>query len=1094
MNKKLLLLITLMLCYSALYANDKTYLHVKGINVDLSKPYDGKVEAKWMYDNYSVEGLEDGDVLGNDVIVSFTVEYNDAEPGTDKIITIKFTLSGPKADEYNIDDIVLNNAIITYQSDPWFEPVISNQYGAKLGTDIGFGIAYAENYEFEYKLDGEDTPIGTVIPIGTHTISCNIKATNEAYTDATPPPQEITIVKKKLSLEMAPNAVFKDTKTYDGTNVADATNPYYIISDRENVLVEGDDIDLESICLYTGVEPGSGYNIHCYNSLIGKDKDKYEIDDPDLFDILLLETSASITRIVLNFLPLSGTYTYGQSAIGIDIVAKTSDESIPGTMSYLLKQPGSGYVDLVQGSMLRVGENTLFVAFEPDDDEHYIALTPTTDPVITVTTKEIDFEGVVKLRSKIKDGTTTISASQVIDPLPSLTGVLDGDKVQLAIDFTKTKYPSAATGNYEIDVYLKLTGQDAGNYKLKNSVIKTKTSISSFEYQYNVTPVDLAPKTFNLAYNNTVLGEDLKVTNTLKDNQSVVYKINSNTVSSAPLLPGSYNVAVLCYENTTEVNREDIVVNVLPREIEFETDFNVVSKYFDNSDIVYQGEVVIPQITNLVAGDDIKIEIDYDNTRFESSEIGEQKVNIFYSLTGKDSDKYKLKNNKAVVKSEILELKAEANIQPDKNNVYQLVYTESELGKDLKIDIKLNENEEVKYLINENDCTGTMLIAGNYSVTAIFYQFKEKVAEYQMNVNVERLKLTMSEPEISHQKIYDGSNEAPLTGSLCGFTNKLDKDNDIVLDTQKALFNDALPGTNKTITVSFTIKGDYKDKYLPPDNIVFTDGIITPGEIQITDLQFDKTDFCQTDHAVLSFKITSGFPEKVKVSFNDQAHQNGFADFETTEMSDKSDNVKTLTIDIPENAAYGTYHGEFILVDAVGTESAKQQFDIAVNFPSTYILSKFNDVVFINNAENRFTEYQWYKNGDKINGATEQFYNDKQGINGLYSAVVVSEGKSIKICPAQLNVAVSTTKSLAKSAIIYPNPASASQPINIRLQNFDQDDLNSATLVIFNSLGNKVLQRHNLTEEFAVTLPKGSYTVSIIFGIHKLSYKIIVNN
>lgn len=1093
MNRKLLVLITIILCYSTLYAQDKINLHVKGLKVDRTKQYDGTAEAHWQKDNFDVEGLEDGDELNSDVIVNFTVEYDDAQPGTNKIITVKFSLSGPKADKYEIYNIVIDNATITYKSDPWFNPVSSNQYGAKLGTDIGFDIEYAEKYDFEYQLDGKDTPIGTVIPIGQHTISCNIKAKSEAYTDATPPPQEITIYKKRISLEMAPNAVCKDTKTYDGTNIADATNPYYIISDKDNVLVEGDDIDLESICLYNAIEPGSGHSIHCYNSLIGKDKDKYEIDDPDLFDILIIET-ASITPIVLNLLPLSGTYTYGQSAIGTDIVAKTSDETISGVMTYRLKQPGSGYIELGRGSMLKPGENTLFISFQPDDNEHYIALTPATEPVITVTPKEIDFEGVVKLRSKIKDGTTTISASQVIDPLPSLTGVLDGDNVRLAIDLAKTKYPSAATGNYEIDVYLKLTGQDAGNYKLKNSVTKTKTSISSFEYQYNVTPIDLAPKTFNLIYNNTVLGEDLKVTNALKDNQSVVYKINNNTVSSAPLLPGSYNVAVLCYEHNTEVNREDIVVNVLPREIEFEDDFKVVSKYFDNSDIVYKGEVIVPQITNLVEGDVIKIEIDYDNTRFESSEIGEQKVNIYYSLSGKDSDKYKLKNNKTAVKSEIMELKAETNIQPDADNVYKLVYTKSALGKDLKIDIKLNENEEVKYFINDNDCTGSMLFAGDYAVTAMFYQFKEKIAEYQMNVNVEPLKLIMSEPEISHQKIYDGSNEAPLTGSLSVFTNKLDTDNDIVLDTQKALFNDAMPGTNKTITVSFTLKGDYKDKYLPPDDIVYTDGIITPGEIKITDLQFDKTDFCQTDHAVLSFKITSGFPEKVKVSFNDQAHQNGFADFETTEMTDKSDNIKTLTIDIPENAAYGTYHGEVILVDAVGTESAKQQFDIAVNFPSTYILSKFTDVVFINNAENRFSQYQWYKNGDKINGATEQFYNDKQGINGLYSAVVVFDGKSIKICPAQLNVEVSTTKSLAKSAILYPNPASALQPINIKLQNFDQDDIHSASLVIFNSLGNKVLQRQNLTEEFTITLPKGSYTVSIIYGIHKLSYKIIVNN
>ena len=135
----------------------------------------------------------------------------------------------------------------------------------------------------------------------------------------------------------------------------------------------------------------------------------------------------------------------------------------------------------------------------------------------------------------------------------------------------------------------------------------------------------------------------------------------------------------------------------------------------------------------------------------------------------------------------------------------------------------------------------------------------------------------------------------------------------------------------------------------------------------------------------------------------------------------------------------------------------------------------FTDVVFIDNAEGKFVEYQWYKDGKKLDGETMQFYNDKNGINGYYNAdLKTTDGKMFKVCGMQLNnVNVSTTKSLAKKAEIYPNPAKASQPINIRLINFTESDINAANMYVFNSLGNKILQRSNLAEEFSIILPKG---------------------
>ena len=552
----------------------------------------------------------------------------------------------------------------------------------------------------------------------------------------------------------------------------------------------------------------------------------------------------------------------------------------------------------------------------------------------------------------------------------------------------------------------------------------------------------------------------------------------------------------MCYEKNALINREDIIVEVEKRTIEFAEDFKILSKYFDNSDIIYNGEIIIPPFSNLADCDQVKVVIDYEKTSFPKSTVGEHFVNIVYSLTGKDADKYLISDKKIFEKGEIMELKLASNIKPDNNNIYQLVYATSQLGNDLKIDLKLTENEDVKYFIGEEDCTNKMLTAGEYKVTAVFYQYNTKVDECQLDIKVDKLKLQVSDPGVIHSKVYDGHNYAKFTGGVCDLINKLPIDADIQVDKQTYYYDTPDPGTNKTITVTITLKGDYSDRYIAPDPIIYTDGVITPGEIKIANLQLDKSDFCQTDKAELKFTIESGFPESAKIVFDNVAHQNGFNDFEIKALTIITDKERSFIIEIPSNAEAGTYNGEFTLTDAVQTVSDKIPFTITVNYPNSFIVPKFNDVVLVNNFTEQFTEYQWYKNGEKIDGATLQFYCDPNGSNGIYSVEVTStEGAKTKICGAELTAQEqAVTKSLAKKIEVYPNPATSSQPINIKLVNLSENDIENANMVIINSIGNKVMQLKNLSEEFDISLPKGSYTITIFFNQQKISTKVIVNN
>jgi len=99
---------------------------------------------------------------------------------------------------------------------------------------------------------------------------------------------------------------------------------------------------------------------------------------------------------------------------------------------------------------------------------------------------------------------------------------------------------------------------------------------------------------------------------------------------------------------------------------------------------------------------------------------------------------------------------------------------------------------------------------------------------------------------------------------------------------------------------------------------------------------------------------------------------------------------------------------------------------------------KFNALVLCNNNENRFTSYQWYKNGDAITGATKQFYNDPKGFSGIYAlAVVTTDGKTLKLCGKYLNLMPSKVSEIS----VFPNRAIINDNFVIKINNLTTDDL-----------------------------------------------------
>lgn len=827
------------------------------------------------------------------------------------------------------------------------------------------------------------------------------------------------------------------SKDWNGDAIATFDDDKYIISNKTDI-ISGDDVKLKIVMQYEkevdGIwtpysDPSSSLSIWSYLTLEGEDASKYKlemdqsvinahndykpyiVDDNFTQGIRKKEVEmAQIYAIQCEITPPTVTaYTYGQSEIGKDIKA-TIDTEQNGDFEYKVKKESSSFEEIIAGAMLNVGEWLMQIYYNFVEAIHYIA--KPVDCKLNVEPKTIDYEGELIINSKPKDGTTNFISAQ-IEKLPTLKGIIDDDDVQLAFDFENNKYPSANPGEYEVTINLKLTGNDAGNYKLSNN------------------------------------------------KETVIVKIENEEKKTA----------------------------------ELEGNFAIYTRYFDNTTNVYEGEVTVPSIKNKTEGDDVKIAVDYTQTAFPDAAIGEHLVKIVYYLDGKDAYKYKLAKTSQYEYGEIKAYKIAINQTPDSKGVYQLEYTQSEIGFDLRIDNISNENETAKYFVNGEDVTGKMLTAGAYTIKAVMYQYNLQVAEAEWKVNVKKLKLKITDPQVQHTKVYDGTKSVELIGNQCEITNSLESDN-IKIASQTQEYDSPEIGTGKKITVSFTISGDLTNKYTAPDNVVYNDGVISPGKIEVSNIKVIKTDYCQGEEAKIVLTISDGVPQTAAITFDNEAKQNGFTDLEINNLTTESDTEKSFTLTIPETAGGGTHNGEITLSDPLGTVSQKYSFSITVNYPSNYIVSKFTDVVLVNNFSEQFTDYQWFKNGEKIEGATLQFYCDPNGVSGIYSVEAGTvQGSKVKICGAEFTTEEqAVTKSLVKKVEVYPNPATSLHPINVQLVNLSENEIKNANMVIINSIGNKVMQLKDLSEEFEISLPKGSYTITIFFNQQKISTKVIVNN
>ncbi len=98
--------------------------------------------------------------------------------------------------------------------------------------------------------------------------------------------------------------------------------------------------------------------------------------------------------------------------------------------------------------------------------------------------------------------------------------------------------------------------------------------------------------------------------------------------------------------------------------------------------------------------------------------------------------------------------------------------------------------------------------------------------------------------------------------------------------------------------------------------------------------------------------------------------------------------------------------GDYSATVTVGQTGIDCTTEVDVNFTVALggsLLSKWTDVLFVDNSSRRFISYQWYKNGVELSGETMQRLYDPNGLSGTTDEymcrMTTGDGKTIYTCP-----------------------------------------------------------------------------------------------
>ncbi len=268
-------------------------------------------------------------------------------------------------------------------------------------------------------------------------------------------------------------------------------------------------------------------------------------------------------------------------------------------------------------------------------------------------------------------------------------------------------------------------------------------------------------------------------------------------------------------------------------------------------------------------------------------------------------------------------------------------------------------------------------------------------------------------------------------------------------------------------TVEVALLGGYTVEVTTPWNAVGT-GQITISQSETPAIKFSASQpACQGDrYAQLSYSVTGGLPTYYSLGFGEEARNVGFQDVADAAMTSNS-----INIDLPSNVPSGTYQVRVSLKNSNGCESA--WYDVKFSVGEDMVEEMWDDVLICNDLQNEFTAYQWYKNGERITGATMQYYSELGGFSGDYYVIAYNGSTSVASCVVQYAAS-------KQEVAISPNPLKRYQTLHVTLP-FSADVLFGSRIEIIDAIGRTLYTIDRVEAENGIVIgyPSGVYMVRV---------------
>jgi len=226
-----------------------------------------------------------------------------------------------------------------------------------------------------------------------------------------------------------------------------------------------------------------------------------------------------------------------------------------------------------------------------------------------------------------------------------------------------------------------------------------------------------------------------------------------------------------------------------------------------------------------------------------------------------------------------------------------------------------------------------------------------------------------------------------------------------------------------------------------------------------------STSGCEGSYLDLEYNILTGTPTQYKITFGASALAAGIQNIGYTDLPSLAFSG-VLPVTIPKGTKDGVYQGTLVMRNELGIETVEYAFQFTINVSSDLIIPKFDDVVLCDNSSNNFVDYQWYKNGVIIDGATKQFYNDLDGLVGSYSLkVTTTDGQTLYTCAKELNIV------LTQKISVYPSPLKVSEPCTVKMSGTTIAELVGAQLSVYSLQGVQIYHSDKVERLNTVYLP-----------------------